>query len=93
MTQPTEQFLTSAKTAMADLNDMAATALAGFEKLVELNLATAKTAMADTTEQVKSAFAAKAPQDLTAGTGKFRPAEAPNPCGRRVARNCSMSMA
>lgn len=86
MTQPTEQFLTSAKTAMADLNDMAATALAGFEKLVELNLATAKTAMADTTEQVKSAFAAKAPQDLTAVTALAQPmAEKAAAYGRAVA--------
>jgi phasin family protein len=86
MTQPTEQFLTSAKTAMADLNDMAATALAGFEKLVELNLATAKTAMADTTEQVRSAFAAKAPQDLTAVTALAQPmAEKAAAYGRAVA--------
>jgi len=86
MTQPAEQFLTSAKTAMADLNDMAATALAGFEKLVELNLATAKTAMADTAEQVQSAFAAKAPQDLAAVSALAQPmAEKAAAYGRAVA--------
>lgn len=66
MTQPTEQFLASATAAMADLNKLAATAMAGFEKLVELNLSTAKSALADTAEQMQTGFAAKAPQDMAA---------------------------
>jgi len=66
MTQPAEQFLASATAAMSDLNKMAATAMAGFEKLVELNLSTAKSALADTAEQMQTGFAAKAPQDLAA---------------------------
>jgi phasin family protein len=86
MTQTAEQFLASAKTAAADLNDMAATSLAGFEKLVALNLATAKTAMADAAEQVQAAFAAKAPQDLTALSGLAQPlAEKAAAYGRAVA--------
>lgn len=66
MTQVNEQFIASAKTAMADLNTMAVTALAGFEKLVELNMSTAKAAMADTAEQMQAGFAVKAPQDMAA---------------------------
>ena len=49
MSQPTEQFLAAANAAMADLNKMAATAMTGFEKLVELNLSTAKAALAAST--------------------------------------------
>jgi phasin family protein len=86
MTQPAEQFLASAKTAMADLSNLAASGLAGFEKLVELNLATAKTAMADTAEQMQTAFSAKAPQDLAAVSGLVQPmAEKAAAYGRAVA--------
>jgi phasin family protein len=86
MTQPAEQFLASAKTAMSDLNNMAATALAGFEKLVELNISTAKTVMADTAEQMQTVFAAKAPQDLTAVAALAQPmAEKAAAYGRAVA--------
>ena len=66
MNQAAEQFLASATTAVNDLNTMATTALAGFEKLVELNLATAKSALADTAEQMQAGFAVKAPQDVAA---------------------------
>ena len=86
MTKPAEQFLASATAAMSDLNTMATTALAGFEKLVELNLATAKTAMADTAEQMQTAFAAKAPQDLSAASALAQPmAEKAAAYGRAVA--------
>ncbi len=73
MTQPAEQFIASAKTAVSDLAEMAATSLAGAEKLAELNLATAKAALADSAEQVQAAFSAKAPQDLAAVTGLVQP--------------------
>ena len=73
MTQPAEQFLASAKTAVTDLTDLAATSMAGFEKLVELNMATAKAALSDSAEQMQAAFSAKAPQDLTAAAQFAQP--------------------
>jgi phasin family protein len=73
MNQPNEQFLAAAQTAMTDLNNMAATAMAGFEKLVELNLSTAKAALADTAAQMQTGFAIKAPQDLTAAAAQAQP--------------------
>jgi len=86
MTQPAEQFLASAKTAMAELTDIATSSMAGFEKLMELNLATAKTAMADAAEQMQAAFSAKAPQDLAAVTSLVQPmAEKAAAYGRAVA--------
>lgn len=86
MSKPAEQFLASAQTAMSDLTDLATKSLAGFEKLVELNMATAKTAMADTAEQMQAAFAAKAPQDLAAVQGLVQPmAEKAAAYGRAVA--------
>jgi len=86
MTQPAEQFLASAKTAVTDLNAMAATTLAGFEKLVELNMATAKSVLAETAEQMQVGFAAKAPQDLSAAAALAQPmAEKAAAYGRAVA--------
>ncbi len=86
MTKPAENFLNSAKTAMADMTDMAASAMSGFEKLVELNMATAKSSIADTAEQMQAAFAAKAPQDLSAVTGLVQPmADKAAAYGRAVA--------
>lgn len=86
MTQAAEQFLASANTAMADLNHMAADAMAGFEKLVELNLSTAKSALAATAEQMQAGFAVKAPQDFTAVAGLAQPmAEKAAAYGRAVA--------
>jgi phasin family protein len=86
MTQPNEQFLASAKTAMADLNTLAATAMAGFEKLVELNMATAQDALADTAKHMQSGFAAKAPQDLSAASALVQPmADKAAAYGRAVA--------
>ncbi len=86
MNQPTEQFLASAKTAVTDLNSMAATAMSGFEKLVELNLATAKSALADTAAQMQTGLTAKAPQDLSAAAALAQPmAEKAAAYGRAVA--------
>lgn len=90
MNQSAEQFLASATTAankaVTDLNTMASTAMAGFEKLVELNLATAKAALADSAEQMQAGFAAKAPQDLAAVAGLAQPmADKAAAYGRAVA--------
>jgi phasin family protein len=86
MSQPTEQFLNAAHTALGELNSLAATGMAGFEKLVELNLATAKNAMADTADQVQAALSAKAPQDLGAPAALLQPmAEKAAAYGRAVA--------
>ncbi len=86
MNQAAEQFLASATTAVADLNTMASTAMAGFEKLVELNLATAKSALADTAEQMQAGFAAKAPQDLAGMSSLAQPmADKAAAYGRAVA--------
>ena len=54
MNQPVEQFLSSAKTAVADATDLAATSFAGYEKLVELNMSTAKSALDDASEQLRA---------------------------------------
>ena len=86
MTQPAEQFLASAQTALTDLNTMAVTALSGFEKLVELNLSTTKALLADTAEQMKTGFDAKAPKDLAAAASLAQPmAEKAAAYGRAVA--------
>jgi phasin family protein len=86
MTQPAEQFLANAKTTLASLTDLAATSLAGFEKLVALNLATAKSAIADSAEQLQAAASVKSPQDLSAVTGLVQPAaEKAAAYGRAVA--------
>ena len=86
MTQPAEQFLASATTAMSDLTSMAATALAGFEKLVELNMATAKSALADSAEHMQAGFGVTAPQDMAAVASLAQPmAEKAAAYGRAVA--------
>lgn len=61
-----EQILAANKTAVADAQALAASAFAGFEKLVELNLATTKSALFDTTGDFASAFSAKTPADALA---------------------------
>ena len=73
MTQAAEQFLASAKTAVADLGEIAAKNMAAFEKLVELNMATAKSAVADSAEQMQAAFAARTPQDLSSAAELVKP--------------------
>ena len=86
MTQPAEQFIASTKTALADMTEIAHSSLAGFEKLVALNLATAKTALADTAEQFNHLLAAKSPQDLAGVTALVQPAaEKAAAYGRAVA--------
>lgn len=86
MTQSNEQFLNSAKTTMADLNDLTANTMAGFGKLMELNMSTAQAAMADAAEQMKAGFAVKSPQDISAVNGLVQPmAEKAAAYGRAVA--------
>ncbi|WP_088282306.1 phasin family protein [Ideonella sp. A 288] len=85
-TQPAEQFLSSAKAAVTELNTMATTTMAGFEKLVELNMATAKSALADAAEQMQAGFAAKAPQDMASMAAFAQPmADKAAAYGRAVA--------
>ena len=86
MTQSNAQIMNSAKTTMTDLNNMTATSMAGFGKLMELNMATAQAAMADAAEQMKAGFAIKSPQDLTAVNGLAQPmADKAAAYGRAVA--------
>ncbi len=86
MNQSNEQLLKSAKTAMTDLNEMTTTTMAGFSKLMELNMTTAQQAMADAAEQMKAGFAIKSPQDLSAVSGQVQPmAEKAVAYGRAVA--------
>lgn len=86
MTQPAEQFMNSAKTTMADLNDLTSTTMAGFGKLMELNMATAQAAMADAAAQMQAGLAIKSPQDLGAVSGLVQPmAEKAAAYGRAVA--------
>ena len=61
-----EQILAANKAAAAEAQALAATAFAGFEKLVALNLATTKSALFDTTADFTSAFSAKNPTDALA---------------------------
>ena len=85
MTQAAEQFLASATAAVADLNAMAATAMAGFEKLIELNMSTAKSALVDVEKQMLTGFVAKTP-DLAASAALVQPmAEKAAAYGRAVA--------
>jgi phasin family protein len=86
MTQSPEQFLNAAKTAMADLNDLTSTAMAGFGKLVALNMSTAQAAMADAAEKMQAGMAVKSAQDLSAVPGLVQPmAEKAAAYGRAVA--------
>jgi phasin family protein len=61
-----EQVLAANKAAVAEAQALAASAFAGFEKLVTLNLATTKSALFDTTGDFASAFSAKNPTDALA---------------------------
>lgn len=86
MTQANEQFMNTAKTTLADLNEMTATTMAGFSKLVELNMATAKAAMADMAQQMQAGAAIKSPQDLGNAAGMVQPmADKAAAYGRAVA--------
>ena len=61
-----EQILAANKTAMAEAQGVATAALAGFEKLVALNLAATKSALFDTSADFMSAFTAQNPTDALA---------------------------
>jgi phasin family protein len=61
-----EQILAANKTAVAEAQALAATAFAGFEKLVALNIAATKSALFDTSADFTSAFSAKNPTDAMA---------------------------
>ena len=81
-----EQILAANKTAVADAQALAASAFAGFEKLVALNLATTKSALFDTSADFTSAFSAKNPADpLAAQASLVKPlAEKTIAYGREV---------
>ncbi len=86
MNQANEQFLNAAKTTVADLNEMTSTTLAGFTKLMELNMATARAAMTQAAEQMQAGFSMKTPQDMSAISGLAQPmAEKAAAYGRAVA--------
>ena len=61
-----EQILSANKAAVAEAQALAASAFAGFEKLVALNLAATKSALFDTSADFSSAFSAKNPTDALA---------------------------
>jgi phasin family protein len=61
-----EQILAANKTAAADAQALAATAFAGFEKLVALNIAATKAALFETSSDFSSAFSAQNPADALA---------------------------
>jgi phasin family protein len=61
-----EQILAANKAAAAEAQALAATAFAGFEKLVALNLAATKSALFDTTADFTSSLSAKTPADALA---------------------------
>ncbi|WP_342620950.1 TIGR01841 family phasin [Rhodoferax sp. GW822-FHT02A01] len=60
-----EQILAANKTAVAEAQALAASAFAGFEKLVALNLAATKSALFDTAD-LTSVLSAKSPTDALA---------------------------
>lgn len=59
-----EQFLTASQAALADLVELNQAALAGVEKLVELNLNTARDGLSAGAEMMQALLAAKTPQEL-----------------------------
>jgi phasin family protein len=61
-----EQIVAANKAAVAETQALAASAFAGFEKLVALNLAATKSALFDTTGDFASSFSAKSPADALA---------------------------
>ena len=61
-----EQISAASKNAVAEAQALASAAFAGFEKLVELNLAVTKSVLFDTTGDVYSVFSAKNPTDALA---------------------------
>jgi len=61
-----EQILAANKAAVTEAQALAATAFAGFEKLVALNVAATKSALFDTSSDFTAAFSAKNPSDALA---------------------------
>jgi phasin family protein len=61
-----EQILAANKTALTEAQNLTATALAGFEKLVALNLSATKAALSDSTAELLSTFSAQTPTDALA---------------------------
>jgi phasin family protein len=61
-----EQILAANKTALTEAQNIAATALAGFEKLVALNLSATKAALTETSAELLSTFTAQNPSDVLA---------------------------
>lgn len=61
-----DHIVTAHKKNVATAFDLSEKALAGVEKLVELNLQTAKTLLAETAEQTQAALSVKDMQDLVA---------------------------
>ncbi len=70
-----EQFTASNKANAQALEALTTNAYAGFEKLVELNMATSKAVLGDAFSQYQAVLAAKDPQQFMAlQTGLFQPA-------------------
>ncbi|HOF52101.1 MAG TPA: TIGR01841 family phasin [Rhodoferax sp.] len=61
-----EQIVAANKTAVADAQEIGTIALAGFEKLVALNMAAAKSALFDTSADFMAAFSTQNPTDALA---------------------------
>lgn len=73
MTYSIEQLIASNKANVQSLEDMTTQAFAGFEKLVELNLATSKTALSESFSHSQAVLNAKDPQSFMAlQTGLFQ---------------------
>lgn len=61
-----EQLVAANKNAVADMQALTTTVLAGFEKLVDLNMAATKSALFDTSADFMAAFGAQSPTDALA---------------------------
>jgi phasin family protein len=61
-----DQVVAANKAAVTEVQNLASTALAGFEKLVALNMATSKAALFDTSADFMAAFSTQNPTDALA---------------------------
>jgi phasin family protein len=61
-----EQFATTQQANLATAADLSQTAFAGFERLVELNMAAGKAAVGESFANMQALMGAKSPQDLLA---------------------------
>lgn len=74
MTHPVEQFMATNKNNLHTLEGMAKHAHAGFEKIVELNLATSKALMGELFSHAQAVLRAKDPQEWQAlQAGMYQP--------------------